>query len=42
MERDEQKWSLNTSHEEQFNNLETWFSAQVELLDKYYNNIVIP
>ncbi len=42
MERDEQKWNLTTSHEEQFNNLEIWFSAQVELLDKYYNNIVTP
>ncbi len=42
MERDEEKWGLTTSHEEQFQNLETWLKAQVELLDGYYNGIVTP
>lgn len=41
MQRDQEQWNLSTSYEEEFAKLEKWLTTQVELLDGYYNGIIV-
>lgn len=38
MDKDKEKWNLNTDFDTQFENLENWLTKQYELMDKNFNN----